>query len=115
MVTALERWREIAPDSEHGLVWPRPSGSPVSSHDDAAAWHGLLDAAGVRKPGERQWVLHEARHTTVSLLEAAQVPQSVIIAIVGHSSYASTRRYSHAEMSQARAALTDVAGLLQLG
>ena len=114
MVTALERWRDIAPPSEHGLVWPRPSGSPVSSHDDAGAWHGLLAAAGVRKPGDRQWVLHEARHTTVSVLEAAQVPQSVIIAIVGHSSYASTRRYSHTEMAQARAALSDVAGLLQL-
>ena len=91
------------------------AGGPVSSHDDAAAWQGLLGAAGLRKPGARQWVLHEARHTTVSLLEAAQVPQSVIIAIVGHSSYASTRRYSHAEMSQARTALSDVAGPLQLG
>ena len=114
MITALERWRDIAPPSEHGLVWPRPSGGPVSAHDDADAWHGLLAAAGVDRGGDRQWVLHEARHTTVSLLEAAGVPPAVIIAIVGHSSYASTRRYSHAEMAQAREALTSVAGLLEL-
>lgn len=115
MVTALERWRDACPESPHGLVWPRPSGGPVSKRDDLAAWYGLLDAAGVRKPGERQWVLHEARHTTVSLLEAANVPPPVIIAIVGHSSYATTRRYSHAEMGQARDALTRVSDTLQLG
>lgn len=114
MVTALERWRDIAPESGHGLVWPRPSGGPVSKGDDLAAWYGLLEAAGVRKSDDDQWVLHEARHSTVSLLEAAHVPPAVIIAIVGHSSYASTKRYAHAELEQARAALASVAEVLQL-
>ena len=114
MVTALERWREVGPESEHGLVWPRPSGGPVSKGDDLAAWYGLLDAVGVVKPGSRQWVLHEARHTTVSLLEAAGVPAAVIIGIVGHATYASTRRYSHTELERAREALATVADDLGL-
>ena len=114
MVTALERWREVGPESEHGLVWPRPSGGPISKGDDLAAWYGLLDAVGVVKPGSRQWVLHEARHTTVSLLEAAGVPAAVIIGIVGHATYASTRRYSHTELERAREALATVADDLGL-
>ncbi len=114
MVTALERWRDLCPESEHDLVWPRPSGGPISKGDDLAAWYGLLDAAGVHKPGPKQWVLHEARHTTVSLLEAAGVPPAVIIAIVGHATYASTRRYSHTELARARAALATVADDLGL-
>ena len=114
MVTALERWRDLCPESEHDLVWPRPSGGPISKGDDLAAWYGLLDVAGVHKPGPKQWVLHEARHTTVSLLEAAGVPPAVIIAIVGHATYASTRRYSHTELARARAALATVADDLGL-
>lgn len=114
MVTALERWRDLCPESEHGLVWPRPSGGPISKGDDLAAWYGLLDAVGVHKPGPKQWVLHEARHTTVSLLEAAGVPPAVIIAIVGHATYASTRRYSHTELERAREALATVADDLGL-
>lgn len=114
MITALEQWRDMAPESEHGLVWPRLSGGPISKGDDLAAWYGLLDVADVHKPGDRQWVLHEARHTTVSLLEAAGVPSAVIIAIVGHATYASTRRYSHTEMERARAALAAVADDLGL-
>ena len=81
---------------------------------DRQGLQGLLDAAGVHKPGPKQWVLHEARHTTVSLLEAAGVPPAVIIAIVGHATYASTRRYSHTELERARAALATVADDLGL-
>lgn len=114
MVSALERWRDLCPPSEHDLVWPRPSGGPVSKDDDLMAWYGLLEAAGVRRGGGRQWVLHEARHGAVSLLEAAGVAPSVIIAIVGHSTYASTRRYSHVDLDRAREALATVAGHLQL-
>ena len=114
METALLKWRDECPKSPHDLVWPRASGDPMSKQDDLAAWHGLQEAAGVAKTPDELWTLHEARHTTVSLLEAAGVPQTVIIAIVGHATYASTKRYSHATIDQARQALESVASSLQL-
>ncbi len=114
MTTALEQWRERCPESPHGLVWPRPDGGPMSPSDDRAAWMGLQQAAGIAMPERGHWIVHEQRHTTVSLLEAAGVPSAVIIAIVGHASYNSTKRYAHADLERARAALEQVAEALKL-
>ena len=114
MITALQRWKDDCPSSAHDLVWARPSGGPMSKGDALASWRGLQEAADVAKAPGEHWLLHEARHTTVSLLEAANVPPAVIIAIVGHASYASTRRYAHADVEQARAALGQVATALGL-
>ena len=113
MADALRAWREISPASRHGLVWPRPDGSVMPDALDRLAWRGLQAAAGVRHPAGRPYLVHEARHTTVTLLHAVGAPPEVIIAIVGHSTYASTRPYMHADLSErARVALEGVAGLL---
>lgn len=121
MVEALKEWKKVCPQSPDGLVWPRLSGAPYSKSDDRAAFRGLQDAAGVHKGGrgtaEAPWVyyvVHEARHSTATLLMALDVPAPVIIAIMGHSTIASTRRYQHADIDQARRALEGVAGLLQI-
>ncbi|WP_172191188.1 tyrosine-type recombinase/integrase [Actinomyces faecalis] len=102
-------------------MWPRPSGAPYSKSDDRAAFRGLQDAAGVHKGGrgtlDSPWVyyvVHEARHSTATLLMALDVPAPVIVSIMGHSSIASTRRYQHADVDQARRALEGVAGLLRI-
>lgn len=109
---ALREWREAAPESPHNLVWPRASGGPMSRSDDLAAWKGLQEAAGVSR-SDRLYVGHEARHTTASLLLALGVPDDVRVQILGHSSVASTHRYTHTDLTQARDALQKLSEALQ--
>lgn len=110
-----------APRHSHGLVWPslRDPSRPRRAAEDRAEWRALQDAAGVAKHPDRggarrYWVLHEARHTTATLLLAAGVDEAVIRAILGHSTIASTRGYQHADVAMARQALETVATALQL-
>ena len=112
MHDALVAWREVCPESPHGLVWPRPDGTPMPPALDRLAWRGLQAVAGVQHPSGRPYLVHEARHTTATLLQAAGVSPEVIISIVGHASYASTQPYIHRDLSQARSALQAVADLL---
>jgi integrase len=39
--------------------------------------------------------LHSLRHTAVSLLKDAGVPDAVVMALVGHQSAAMSHRYTH--------------------
>ncbi|MCT2990963.1 site-specific integrase [Propionibacterium freudenreichii] len=114
MVHALKKWRDIQQPSPYGLVWPRLSGSPMSQPDELSAWKALQAVVGVEHPSGRPFVLHEARHTTVSLLLAADVPPPVVIAIVGHSTFSSSQPYSHTDMAAAREALAKVSDRLGL-
>ena len=122
MASALDQWREQCPPSPWGLVWPRPSGGPWSDGDDRLAWRGLQDAAGVHKGGagtpDDPWgyyVVHEARHSTATMLMALHVPVPVQVAIMGHSAITTTMGYQHADLAQARAALEGVAERLGIG
>lgn len=110
---ALLAWREVAPHSEHGLVWPRPDGRPVSAADDRAEWAALQEAAGVAHPAGRPYVQHEARHTTATLLLELGVPRDVIEAILGQAKL--VEAYDHANrLPAARRALERVAERLTL-
>lgn len=116
MADALTRWRAVCPDSPHGLVWPALDGSPADEVEDREEWEAIQQAAGVWHPsGARFYTGHEARHTTATILMEMGVPESVRIAIMGHSSIASTRGYEHVDVTMARAALAQVAERLQLG
>jgi integrase len=106
---ALLAWKEIAPESQHGLVWPRPDGEPLDPHEDDAAWYALQDIAGVRHPSGRYYTIHEARHTTATLLLELEVPPEIIIAIMGHASMISTKSYLHVKTK----ALADALGLVE--
>jgi integrase len=69
----------------------------------------LLVAAGLREPrphnsrgigraGKRQAFelsFHSLRHTAVSLLKDAGIPDAVVMALVGHESAAISQRYTH--------------------
>ncbi|HEY9248900.1 MAG TPA: tyrosine-type recombinase/integrase [Rariglobus sp.] len=112
MVVALERWRAVAPDSPHGLVFPRLDGKPRNTVADRTAWHDLQATAHVAHPAGRPYLLHEARHTTATLLGEAGVDPEIIRAILGHSSIATQRSYRHGSMEQRRRALADVRQLL---
>lgn len=117
MSAALTAWRDAAPSSPHGLVWPRPDGRPQTDVADRAAWHDLQDSARVAKVQDttgRRYLLHEARHTTATLLLEAGVSEHVITAIMGHASIITTRGYQHVHDRMTRQAMEDVAARLGL-
>jgi integrase len=85
----LERWREIAPPNEYGLVFASKTGTPLGPDNTSRAWADVLKKSGI----EKNVRLHDLRHTTVDLLYEAGVPESIIMEIVGHSTRAVTRGY----------------------
>lgn len=117
MTAALTRWRAIAPESKHDLVWPRADGRPQVDTDDRARWFEVQDAARVAcvdGAEGRRYALYEARHTTATLLREAGVDDQTITAIMGHASILSTKAYLHTSSTKTRAALDAVADRLRL-
>jgi integrase len=126
MHEALIAWRDrqadLIPKNPHDLVWPNLDGSPTPSKVDDAEWFAIQCAAGVSHPrpashpkGPRWFTIHEARHTTATLLLECGVDPTVIVAIMGHSSILTTRGYQHVRTERAMDALGLVAERLQLG
>src|SRR5690625_1650423 len=114
MTSALTAWREAAPESPHGLVWPRADGRPQTSREDRHAWYALQDEAQVSGPGGRRILLHEARHTCATLLLEGGIDPETVKTILGHSSILVSRGYQHVSPALARQALEQVAGRLGL-
>ncbi|WP_461031161.1 site-specific integrase [Trueperella pyogenes] len=130
MTAQLHQLKARGVESPHNLVWPRPSdpSMPQRPEFDRAAFYELQQQAGITK-GAKQitdklgdtiekptyYVVHEARHTTASLLEAVGVAPSVIQLILGHSDLASSERYKHADLAAARLAMNTLAGQLGIG
>jgi len=112
---ALLGWRQDAPESPAGLVWPRPDGNPRTDADDRDAWYALQDAAKVRHASGRYYSVHECRHSTAMLLRAAGHPDETITAILGHASILSTRAYLHSTATGRREAMAGVAQRLGIG
>jgi integrase len=117
-VAALRDWQALAPANPHGLVWPgrrtRAGHWPRNKASDVDQWEAIQAAVGVAHPAGRPYGTHEIRHTTATLLMELKVPESVRIAIMGHSSIASTRGYEFADTAQTRAALEQLGARLQL-
>lgn len=111
---ALTRWRDIAPPSPYGLVWPAADGRPANARDDTWEFDALQGTAGVGHPAGRYYFGHEARHSCATVLMELGVPESVRLAIMGHSTMTVTRGYEHVNIDQAREALAGVAARLQL-
>ena len=120
MKTALLAWKERCPPSPYSLVWPwGPHGGPCGKAQDRRGWKRLLEAAEVppkRLPGgsEKQYVLHEARNTTATLLLAAGVEPLVIQQILGHASIVTSEGYMTVTNDQKRAAIEAVGAMLGL-
>lgn len=109
-------------DNPWGLLWTgtdqrngRDLVTPLRGSVDRAEWKAIQDVAGVRHSSGRPYTLHEARHTTATLLLEAGVDPETVKAIMGHSSIVTSRGYQHVSQELARKALEDVAGRLQLG
>jgi site-specific recombinase XerD len=79
------------------LVFARPDGRPIDPADDWAEWKKLTKAAGVRDAR-----VHDARHTAATLLLEQGVDIRVVQDILGHSTLAVTRRYTHVTNQLAR-------------
>lgn len=121
MASALETWREVAPANPHGLVWTNADGSPIDQKADDAEWYALQAKAGVHHPTRLDddgkpapYTVHEARHTTATLLLEAGIDPAIIIAILGHSTIVTSRGYMHASTSATADALQAVAARLEL-
>jgi integrase len=113
MKSSLETWLDAMPDNDHGLLWHHPKGDPPKLDD--AAWYALQERAGVAPKGGGRFTIHQARHTTATLLLEAGVDPAVITAILGHSSIVTSRGYMHARTDLLLSALDQVADRLALG
>lgn len=94
---------------DHGLVWPRRDGQPIDPRKDWQAWKDLLAAAGAPSVS-----LHEARHTTLTLLGNAGTPMEVAQQLAGHADAVTTAGYQHRDLTLARAAVGRLGDLLAL-
>jgi integrase len=114
----LRRWREAAPPNPHGLVWPGRTQKgrtwPRNPASDRERWAEIQAEVGVSHPSGRPFTVHEIRNTTATLLMELQVPESVRIAIMGHSNIATTRGYEFVDLEQSRKALEQAAQRLGL-
>lgn len=124
-VAALRQWREGGwTDNPWGLLWTDIDDrwvdarvKPLRGTVDRRAWADLQERAGVRHASGRLYTLHEARHTTASLLLELGVDPEVIKAIMGHSSIVTTRGYQHVSQELSRKAMERLAesmGLLEI-
>jgi integrase len=89
-------------DSEHYIFpfgKPTPNDPTKPIRDVTGAWKALRKTAGV------QCRLHDLRHTAATKMAEAGVPESTMLALLGHMSRAMLERYSHIRMARKREAV----------
>ena len=78
---------------------PMPSDPTPPSVELKTAWDSIRTDAGVKC----RW--HDLRHTVCTKMAEAGVPESTMLAIMGHMSRAMLERYSHIRMAAKREAV----------
>lgn len=78
---------------------PRPTDPTRHITDVSGAWDALRRAAGV------SCRLHDLRHTSLTKLAEAGVPESTMLSLAGHMSRRMVEHYSHVRMKAKRAAV----------
>ena len=98
-----ERFGEPKAD-QYLFPWgkPLPSDPTRNATDITSAWDELRTASGVRCR------LHDLRHTYATKLAENGVPESTMLALMGHMSRAMLERYSHIRMAAKREAAAGV-------
>jgi integrase len=76
--------------SDWGLVFPSAVGTPLEGSNVSKQFKRILKRAGLP---ERRF--HDMRHTCATLLLLQEVPDRVVMEILGHSQISMTARYSH--------------------
>lgn len=93
-----------------GLVFTN-KGRPIDPNMETRAWRQVQRE--VLGP-DRFVRLHDLRHAAVDLLYAADIPEHLIVELVGHSTRAMTRAYkSPAHLDRLSRAMTGVEGVLR--
>lgn len=109
--TILETWRRTSAPNRYGLVFTTGTGTPLDPDNVTKRWTEAVAALGIDKPIR----LHDLRHTAVTLLYDAGVPEATIVQIVGHSSVTMTRGYqAKGDRQQLTAAMMRMSELLSL-
>lgn len=119
-ISALKRHKAIiaamrlkAGDSwkEEDLVFPNFDGGPLNSKTDLRRWKKVLSKCGIRDHR-----LHDARHTTGTLLYANGEGIETIKRVLGHSSVNLTSRtYVHSDKKPLRKAANTMNGIFSGG
>lgn len=105
---------ETAGRPTSGLVFHN-AGHPIQPKRDWQAWRDLLDRATVIPFAPLPVVaLHAARNSAASLMEAAGIPDRLVMQILGQSQVQTTHRYQTADIERMRAALEGAGKLLEL-
>lgn len=82
--TAMDQWRD------NDLVFATEFGEPIDPRRHTADWHKLLATAGVREAR-----LHDARHTSATLMLVQGVDARTVMDLFGWSTVAMVHRYQH--------------------
>lgn len=97
-----------------GLVFHN-NGKPIQPKRDWLNWRALIDAATVPPWAPLPYIaLHAARNTASSLMEAAGIPDRLVMQILGQSQVTTTHRYQSADVERMRQALSAVGDVLEL-
>lgn len=101
---------------EHGLVFHNGQGGPIIAKTDWRHWQRLLINATIPPlaPIEAR-PLHAARNSAASVMEAAGIPDRLVMQIMGHSQVGTTHGYQSADVERMREALVGVDQVLELG
>ena len=97
-----------------GLVFSA-DGQPINPKADWQAWRALIDRATVVPFAPLPYIaLHAARNSAASLLEAAGVPDRLVMQILGQSQVQTTHGYQTADLERMAGAFAGAAELLGL-
>ncbi len=104
-----EEEREKAGDlwRDEGWVFTDETGAPLNHRTDQKHWKDLLVAAGVREAR-----LHDARHTSTTVLLELGVPERTAMGIMGWSNPSITRRYQHVTATARQDVAERIGGVL---
>lgn len=96
-----------------GLVFGR-NGKPIQPKADWTAWRDLIARASTDDKPLPIIALHAARNSAASLMEAAGIPDRLVMQILGQSQVQTTHRYQTADLERMRTALEGAGQLLEL-
>ena len=104
LLLALNAWQAEtygSDQAETGLIVINELGRPMRPEEWTARWRKLCKATkGVRD----DHTLHAARHSTVTFMRNAGVPDHIVAACHGHDEVIMRRTYSHVHSQQMRSA-----------
>lgn len=92
---------------EGGWVFAQPNGKPVDPRADYSEWKTLLAEAGVREAR-----LHDARHTTATMLLVLGVRGRAVMDVMGWSQASMKNRYQHVSDPMRDQIAEQIGGLL---